>query len=95
MLPGTGGLAVQQAMAYGLPVVVAEADGTQQDLVRPTNGWVLPPGSLEALQTILCIALSDAARLRQMGAVSYHIVSEEINIENMVKVFLEVLRVKL
>ena len=95
VLPGTGGLAVQQAMAHGLPVVVAEADGTQQDLVRPTNGWEITPGSPEALQTILCTALSDAGRLRRMGAVSYHIVAEEINIEAMVKAFLEALRVKL
>ncbi|MCJ7624498.1 MAG: glycosyltransferase family 4 protein, partial [Anaerolineaceae bacterium] len=37
ILPGTGGLAVQQAMSYGLPIIVAEADGTQTDLVRPQN----------------------------------------------------------
>jgi glycosyltransferase involved in cell wall biosynthesis len=95
VLPGTGGLAVQQAMSYGLPVVVAEADGTRQDLVRPSNGWELPPGNPEALAGVLCTALSDAGRLRQMGAASYHIVSEEINIEAMVKAFLEALRVKL
>ncbi len=29
VLPGTGGLAVQQAMAHALPVMVGEADGTQ------------------------------------------------------------------
>jgi glycosyltransferase involved in cell wall biosynthesis len=29
VLPGTGGLAVQQAMAHGLPVIVARGDGTQ------------------------------------------------------------------
>ena len=42
VLPGTGGLAVQQAMSYGLPVVVGVADGTQSDLVREENGWMLP-----------------------------------------------------
>ena len=42
-LPGTGGLAVQEAMAAGLPVIVAEGDGTQDDLVRPDNGWQAPP----------------------------------------------------
>jgi glycosyltransferase involved in cell wall biosynthesis len=95
VLPGTGGLAVQQAMSYGLPVIVAEADGTRQDLVRPTNGWELPPGDLEALVAVLGTALADVGRLRQMGAVSYRIVCEEINIEAMVKAFLEALRVKL
>ena len=33
VLPGTGGLAVQEAMSYGLPVIVAQGDGTQDDLV--------------------------------------------------------------
>jgi glycosyltransferase involved in cell wall biosynthesis len=65
VLPGTGGLAVQQAMAYGLPVMAAEADGTQTDLVRPENGWALPPGDLPALTAALAHALSDPARLRR------------------------------
>jgi glycosyltransferase involved in cell wall biosynthesis len=87
VLPGTGGLAVQQAMAYGLPVIVAEADGTQSDLVRATNGWALLPGDLPALVKTLADALSDPDRLRSMGAASYRIVSNEINLEHMVDVF--------
>jgi glycosyltransferase involved in cell wall biosynthesis len=87
VLPGTGGLAVQQAMSFGLPVIVAEADGTQTNLVSPDNGWVLPAGDLSALQQTLRQALSDIPRLRQMGAVSYDKVSREANLENMVKVF--------
>ncbi len=39
VLPGTGGLAVQEAMSYGLPIIVAKGDGTQDDLVRESNGW--------------------------------------------------------
>jgi glycosyltransferase involved in cell wall biosynthesis len=87
VLPGTGGLAVQQAMSFGLPVMVAEADGTQTDLVRPENGWQLQPGSQESLEQHLSEALADPPRLRRMGAASYRIVSEEINLENMVQVF--------
>jgi glycosyltransferase involved in cell wall biosynthesis len=91
VLPGTGGLAVQQAMSYGLPVVVAEADGTQNDLVRPENGWLIPPDDLDALVAALCTALSDPARLRRMGAASYRIVSQEVNLEEMVGVFVQAL----
>ncbi len=86
-LPGTGGLAVQQAMAQALPVIVAEADGTQQDLVRADNGWIVPPGDLAALTACLADALADLSRLRRMGAASYRLVDEEINIEQMVAVF--------
>jgi glycosyltransferase involved in cell wall biosynthesis len=89
VLPGTGGLAVQEAMAYGLPVIMGQGDGTNDDLVRPENGWQLPdPGSLP---DVLRQALSDASRLRAMGTESYRIVSEEINLEKMVEIFITAL----
>lgn len=91
VLPGTGGLAVQEAMSYGLPVIVAKGDGTQDDLVRPENGWQIPPEDDFALLFALQEALSDLSRLRRMGAESYRIVSEEINLEKMVEVFVKVL----
>lgn len=88
VLPGTGGLAVQQAMAHGLPVIVAQGDGTQDDLVRPGNGWLIPPGDQQALDSVLAEALSAPARLRRMGAESYRITAEEINLEQMANDFL-------
>ncbi|MBU0511088.1 MAG: glycosyltransferase [Chloroflexi bacterium] len=88
-LPGTGGLAVQQAMTHGLPVIVAKGDGTQDDLVRPQNGWQVPPGNQEAFTQTLRAALADIPRLRRMGAESFRIVTEEINLEAMVGVFVE------
>lgn len=92
VLPGTGGLAVQEAMAYGLPVIVAEGDGTQNDLVRPENGWLIPADDLTALIAALSQALSDPPRLRLMGMVSYSIVAHEINIETMVRQFMVALK---
>ena len=91
VLPGTGGLAVQQAMSYGLPVIVAQGDGTQDDLVRKENGWQIPPGNSQYLIYTLQEALSDVARLRRMGEESYRIVKEEINIEKMVEAFVRAL----
>ena len=91
VLPGTGGLAVQQAMAHGLPVVVAEADGTQRELVGPDNGWLVVPGDLPGLIETLQRALADPARLRRMGQASHRIVVEEVNTEIMLQVFLQAL----
>ena len=91
VLPGTGGLAVQQAMTYALPVIVAEGDGTQADLVRPENGFLVPAQDLTALTAALKAALSDPAKLREMGAESYRIVYEEINVEAMVSAFVKAL----
>ncbi|GAP06100.1 glycosyltransferase [Anaerolinea thermolimosa] len=92
VLPGTGGLAVQEAMAAGLPVIVAEADGTQVDLVREENGWRLRPGDEEHLVVTLQEALADPARLRRMGRASYRIVDQEINLEAMVNGFFQAMK---
>ena len=91
VLPGTGGLAIQEAMAHGLPVIVAEGDGTQDDLVRSDNGWLVPASDLPALIHSLQDALNNPQELRQMGEASFRIVYEEANIEKMVVVFLEAL----
>jgi glycosyltransferase involved in cell wall biosynthesis len=92
VLPGTGGLAVQQAMSHGLPVIVAQGDGTQEDLARPENGWLVPPNDLEALTSALKEALSDQTRLRRMGAESYRITAEEINLEAMTEAFIQAIK---
>jgi len=91
VLPGTGGLAVQEAMSHGLPVIVAKGDGTQDDLVRAGNGWQIPPGDYDALVSTMREALSGKARLRKMGEESYRIVSQEINLEKMVDAFVRAL----
>ncbi|HEX8993547.1 MAG TPA: glycosyltransferase [Anaerolineales bacterium] len=91
VLPGTGGLAIQEAMAGGLPVIVAKGDGTQDDLVRAGNGWQIAPEDETALIEAMRQALSDVNRLREMGIESYRIVAEEINLEKMVEAFVEAL----
>lgn len=42
IMPGTGGLAVNEAMAHGLPVIAARGDGTVSDLIdHGKNGYIL------------------------------------------------------
>lgn len=91
VLPGTGGLAAQEAMAHGLPVIVAKGDGTQDDLVRDGNGWQIAAEDYRDLVQTMRLALSDRPRLRKMGEESYRIVSEEINLEEMVEAFVRAL----
>jgi glycosyltransferase involved in cell wall biosynthesis len=89
ILPGTGGLAVQEAMASGLPVVVARGDGTQIDLVSDGNGWLLPADDPAALVDTLQDAFADPGRLHAMGERSYWLVCERFNIESMAEVFVQ------
>ena len=89
VLPGTGGLAVQEAMSYGLPVIMGQGDGTNDQLIRTENGWQIAPDDISGLVGTLHMALSNVQRLRRMGAESYRIVRDEINLEQMMGVFVE------
>ncbi len=51
--------------------------------------WQVSPDDSDALTETLRAALSDVARLRKMGAESYRIVAEEVNLEKMVEIFIE------
>jgi glycosyltransferase involved in cell wall biosynthesis len=88
VLPGTGGLAVQQALAHGLPVIVARGDGTQQDMVTPENGWLVADGDRTGLEAAIATALSDRTRLEAMGRVSRRLADSQFNLEAMVEAFL-------
>lgn len=92
VLPGTGGLAVQQAMASGLPVIVAEGDGTQEDLVSGGNGWLIPPGDLEALTRTMRAALQKPDQLESMGERSFELTKQRFNIHVMRDQFLRAIK---
>jgi glycosyltransferase involved in cell wall biosynthesis len=91
VLPGKGGLAIQEAMAHGLPVIVGEGDGTQGDLVRETTGWNISAGDVESLARALTEALADPVRLRRMGMDAYRVARDEVNLERMVDAFVTAL----
>jgi len=91
VLPGTGGLAIQEAMAHGLPVIVAEGDGTQRDLVSQDNGWLVTPGDLEGLSRALQEACADPDGLIKKGIASYQIVLDRASIDVMAEVFIGVM----
>ena len=92
VLPGTGGLALQQAMARGLPVIAAEGDGSQEDMVTPDNGWLVPNADRPALTAALQSALGQRSRLRAMGQVSFRLAHERFHPQIMLEVFLRALR---
>lgn len=88
VLPGLGGLAIQEAMAFGLPLIVSEADGTELDLVRETNGWRIEPDNVSALAQTIGYAATHREESFQMGIESYQIFDREINLETMADKFL-------
>jgi glycosyltransferase involved in cell wall biosynthesis len=73
VLPSTyepWGLAVNEAMNLGKPVIVSEAVSCAVDLIGPDNGRVFPVGDVDRLAALLSEACGDRTQLRAMGAAS-------------------------
>jgi glycosyltransferase involved in cell wall biosynthesis len=92
VLPGTGGLALQQALAAGLPAIAAQGDGSQQDMVTPDNGWLVRPGDLPDLRAALARVMSlHEDQLRAMGAASFRLARTRFNLDAMTDAFVAAL----
>ena len=63
-------IALLEAMASGLPVVVTEAGGTPELVTRGLNGEIVPWGDVEALARALTALVEDDAARARMGAAS-------------------------
>ncbi len=71
----TWGLAINEALCLGRPVIVSDHVGCAADLVEPgRNGSVFPAGNVDALAAALRDALSDRARLARWGEVGRRII---------------------
>jgi len=90
LLPGTGGLAVNEAMAYGLPVISTLGDGTVSDLLfEGENGFYLPDKpTMEDIYTVCKKVFSlTGERLENMGNLSRKTASEKATLWHMVSSF--------
>jgi glycosyltransferase involved in cell wall biosynthesis len=93
VLPGAGGLAIHEAMGHGKPVVVAEADGTEEDLVESgVNGVIVPPGDSDALQAAICDYLDNPEKAHLAGAESHRLATGKLSIEGMADAFIDAIR---
>ncbi len=84
VMPGSGGLAIQEAIARGRPVVVGEADGTQADLVDSANGWLVDE---KGLTETLRKALSERNNWQTLGRNSYQRARDGSDLNGMVSGF--------
>jgi glycosyltransferase involved in cell wall biosynthesis len=73
----TWGLAVNEAMACGLPVIVSDRCGCREDLVRDgENGFLFDPRNPEGLTKALARARLDRDRWPEMGQASQRIIAD-------------------
>lgn len=62
------GVVVNEAMLCHCPVIISDRVGAGFDLVRETGtGFIYPSGNVEALATILSVALADRGKLKEMS----------------------------
>ena len=89
VLPGCGGLALNQALYWGKPCIVSHADGTEDDLIiDKVTGFRFVRGSKEDLT--LAIEQFYMADKEDLGRLSVHgkdIISTRSNVNYMVNVF--------
>ncbi len=91
VLPGIGGLALNQAMFWGLPCIVSEADGTEDDLViENISGYRFIKNNLESLTDAIERRINASPEeITRLSGKSREIVRTKSNVNNMVSVFLE------
>lgn len=90
VLAGMGGLSINDAMTYGLPVLCSVCDSTERDLVIDgVNGLFFKEGNVESLAEKMETLLASPARCREMGQESERIIREKINIETVSERYLK------
>lgn len=85
VLPGYGGLALNEAMAAGLAIVCSRGDGTERHLVgQGENGLFVRREDEESLVDAMLMLLTDTALIQRMGEASFARITQKFTLENMV-----------
>lgn len=82
VLAGMGGLSVNEAMCYSLPVICSVCDGTEKDLVQDgVNGYYFENGSADSLAGCMRRLLRDPQKMKSFGDVSLRRIRDDINLD--------------
>ena len=94
ILPGIGGLALNQAMFWEVPCIVSEADGTEDDLViDKTTGLRFISGNVNSLSAAIEYALNLGKEIyKQWAERSRELILKQSNVDLMVEKFLSTLK---
>jgi len=81
VLAGMGGLSINEAMAFGKPVICSVCDGTERELVKNNmNGLIFEEGNADdLLKKIICL-FENPELIEKMGKNSENIIKNKINI---------------
>ncbi len=92
-LAGMGGLSINDAMIFGLPVICSVCDGTEKHLVKEGyNGFYFEEGNQKSLEDKIAYLFDNPAVSVQMGAHSVQIIKDEINVHTVVERYMKAFR---
>jgi glycosyltransferase involved in cell wall biosynthesis len=81
VLAGMGGLSINQAMAFGKPVICSIADGTEKRLVKEGfNGFYFENGNAKDLANKIKMLLLDVNKIKEFGQNSLSIIKKDVNV---------------
>lgn len=86
LVPGRGGIVISEAMAYGLPVLIHQADGTEYDLVRDgETGVLLSSGGADAFHEAISRLAGNPTKCRSMGLKGRQLLMDRFSTDSMAK----------
>lgn len=82
VLAGMGGLSINEAMCYSLPVICSVCDGTEKDLIQDgVNGLYFENGNADSLAKCMECLLCNPEKMKSFGDVSSKKIQDEINLD--------------
>jgi glycosyltransferase involved in cell wall biosynthesis len=89
VLAGMGGLSINEAMAFGKPVICSICDGTERKIVRDGyNGFYFIEDDVIDLSKKIEMIISNPEIVKKMGENSLSIIKNEINVHTVIKGYL-------
>lgn len=80
LVPGRGGIVMSEAMCFGVPVIVHQADGTEYDLVfSGKTGMILHDGQIKNFSEELRRLSCDPVGVENMGRLARKLIKERCN----------------
>jgi glycosyltransferase involved in cell wall biosynthesis len=78
-------IALLDAMAAGVPVVVTDVGGNPELVLNHETGWVVPSNSVEALTAAILESANDAAKRRRFAEAGKHRFENRFTFERMIE----------
>lgn len=95
VLAGMGGLSINDAMTYGMPVICSVCDSTEKDLVHDgENGFYFEEGNAASLATQIIRIFNNPELTTRMGAASERIIREQINLDKVCDRYLKAFSIR-